>query len=228
MKEKIAQPSHAASAERTAQARASGARDAVRPLIIVSSRTGNTMAVAHAVHDALAPAGAVLLRADALPADLSGFNPVILGFWCDRGMAPEDMQRAAERLEGKRLGCFATLGGDPDTPRAQDWMRRTSAALAEAGRGNTLGALFLCRGRIDPALFEAMARMPMPHSDAGKRSEGEEAPGASDEAAAAQRRREADERSEARRQRWQAAETHPDRLDCLKAADVFRAFAEAV
>lgn len=130
-----------------------------RPLIIVSSRTGNTMTVAHAIHDAYAAAGAALVRVDALPESLEAFNPVLLGFWCDRGMAPEDMKAAAAKLVGKRLGCFATIGGDPGADRAKDWMARTSRALAEAGSSNTLEATFLSQGRIDPKLAEAMEKM---------------------------------------------------------------------
>lgn len=126
------------------------------PLVIASSRTGNTLLLAHAVAEALPGARLVRLGRDPLPDDLSAFNPVILGFWCDRGRAPEDIAEAAAKLSGKRLGCFATMGGDPEAPRAQDWMRRTSEALARAGEGNALEAVFLSRGRIDPALFDAM------------------------------------------------------------------------
>ena len=178
-----------------------------RPLIIVSSRTGNTMTVAHAIHDAYAAAGAALVRVDALPESLEAFNPVLLGFWCDRGMAPEDMKAAAAKLVGKRLGCFATIGGDPGADRAKDWMARTSRALAEAGSSNTLEATFLSQGRIDPKLAEAMEKMMRAKAGPAQTPE---------EAAKAEAER---EKREARRR---AAETHPDRLDCLAAVEAFR------
>ena len=79
-----------------------------KPLIIISSRTGNTMAVGHAVCDALP--GAVMVKPDAVPEDLTPYNPVLLGFWCDRGDAPEDMLAVAPRIHGKTIGCFATMG----------------------------------------------------------------------------------------------------------------------
>ncbi len=82
---------------------------AAKPLVVISSRTGNTMILGHAICDAMP--GAVLVKPEALPEDLSGFNPILLGFWCDRGMAPEDIQAAAKKLEGKTIGCFATMGG---------------------------------------------------------------------------------------------------------------------
>lgn len=161
-----------------------------QPLVVVSSKTGNTMTLAHALCDAFPDA--VLVRADALPEDLSGFEPVFLGFWCDRGMAPEDMTAAAKKVSGKRIGCFATLGGNPEDPKAQAWMRKTAESLVGLGGGNSLEALFLCRGRIDPAIFEQMTKM----------TGGEPSP-----------------EREARRQ---ASETHPDRLDLIGVAAAFR------
>ena len=74
-----------------------------RPLVIVSSVTGNTRILALALADA---AKAPLLTPEELPADLSDFNPVYLGFWNDRGMAPENMQAAAKKLMGKRIACL--------------------------------------------------------------------------------------------------------------------------
>lgn len=159
-------------------------------LIVVSSVTGNTMVLARALEDAFP--GTRLVRAGELPEDLNDFDPVFLGFWCDRGRAPEDMVRAAARLVGKRIACFATMGGDPTTPGAERWMRETSEALAASGTGNTLVGTFLSRGRIAPALFSKMSEMM-----GGK----------------------VDPEREARRR---ASETHPDRLDLLRAVEAFR------
>ena len=107
-----------------------------KPLIIISSRTGNTLAVGHAVCDALP--GAVMMRPSEVPDDLTPYNPVLLGFWCDRGDAPEEILRIAPRLRNKTIGCFATMGGNAETPEALDWMKRTSESLAAAGKNNTL------------------------------------------------------------------------------------------
>lgn len=131
---------------------------ATKPLVVVSSRTGNTRTVAYAVRDALP--GAELVAAEAMPESLSQYDPVILGFWCDCGRAPADMKRAAAKLAGKRVACFATLGGEPDTPRAKDWMMRTSSDLIGGDRGNVLAGTFLCRGCIDPKLSQSMPVTP--------------------------------------------------------------------
>ena len=164
--------------------------NAVRPLIVVSSRTGNTMILAHAICDALP--GAELVRATAVPEDLSKFNPVLLGFWCDRGHAPEDMMAAARRLSGKRIGCFATMGGNPEDESAKHWMKTTAEELVGLGENNELAETFLCRGRIDPEVFERMTAM-LGGSVSAER--------------------------EARRQ---ASETHPDRIDLARGAEIFR------
>ena len=128
-----------------------------RPLIIVSSKTGNTKILARGIADL---AGNIeLVDAKALPEELSAFNPVGLFFWCDRGMAPEDIRCAARRLSGKQIACFATMGGDPSAEKALAWMEKTSASLVEEGSNNILKGTFLSQGRIGPALFDRMTTM---------------------------------------------------------------------
>lgn len=164
-----------------------------KALVVVSSRTGNTRIVGHAVADAL---GADYIGAQTYlenPAAYADANPVILGFWNDRGMAPEDMQAVAKTLAEKRIGFFATMGGDPDSERAAAWMEKVTDGLLALGRDNVAVTSLLIRGRIDPALFERMTAM----------MGGEVTP-----------------EREARRK---AAETHPDRMDLLKAEEHFKA-----
>ncbi len=162
-------------------------------LIVASSKTGNTRLLARGICDALLDAGhdAQVVNAADMPDDLSAFDAVLFGYWCDRGREPEDILEAARKVQGKRIGCFATLGGDPESAWAAKWMKESSEKLAAAGGGNTLEAAFSCRGRIDPAVFDLMTKM-------------------TGGAAAPER--------EARRI---ASETHPDRQDVLRAADCF-------
>ena len=160
-------------------------------LIAVSSKTGNTRIIGRALADEIE--GAAYVEAAEAPADLSAYGDVALCFWCDRGMAPEDTQRLARRLSGRRIACFATMGGNPDDAKSREWMKKTSEALVASGENNTLAGMFLCRGRIDPALFERMTAM------AG----GTVSP----------------EREARRRER----ETHPDRMDVVRAVAACRA-----
>ena len=162
----------------------------MKPLIVVSSKTGNTRVIARALQDALGACGYV--NAADMPEDLADYNPIVLCFWCDRGMAPEDMAAAAAKIRARDIACFATLGGDPTSEQARAWMNKTSAQLVAAGEGNTLKTEFLCRGRIDPAVFEMMT------AKAG----GKVTP----------------ERERVRRQ----SEAHPDRLDTLAAIQAYK------
>lgn len=162
------------------------------PLLVVSSKTGNTRIIAHGVADDLPQAQ--FFSAQEAPEDLSGTGPVGLFFWCDRGMAPEDIQAVMKRLKDRRVACFCTMGGDPASEKAQDWMCRTSEALVALGENCTLAGTFLCQGRIDPKLFDAMTKM------AGGMVSPER---------------------EARRQ---AADKHPDRMDVLHALEAWHRF----
>ena len=127
------------------------------PIVIVSSKTGNTMIPAHAIADAYTTG--VLFTPETAPKDLTPFNPVLLGFWCDRGDAPENIKAVAARLSHKTIGFFATMGGNAADPKSQAWMEKTCESLLALGTGNNRGATFLCRGRIDPALFDMMTKM---------------------------------------------------------------------
>lgn len=159
----------------------------MRAFILVSSLTGNTRLLAVALGDAL---GLPVFDDDALQdVDLTYYDTAILGFWCDRGMAPEPMQKAAKQLTDKKVLCFATMGGDPTTDGSRQWMQTTSEALVGTDRGNELLMTALFRGRIDPALFDRMTA-----AMGGK----------------------VDPEREARRK---ASETHPDRQDVLALID---------
>ncbi len=145
--------------------------------------------LAHGICDALRDA--VLVDAANLPQNMEDFDPVLLGYWCDRGMAPEDMLEACKKIHNKRIGCFATLGGDPESDWARKWVKETSEKLVSSDSGNSLEATFVCRGRIDPVIFDLMTKM----------TGGVVTP-----------------EREARRKE---SETHPDRVDVLRAVEVF-------
>lgn len=159
-------------------------------LVAVSSLTGNTRILAHAIADSLPVA--VYCEASRIPEDLSPFSAAVLCFWCDRGMAPEEICQLATRLNGMPIMCVATMGGDAQSEKARTWMQETSKALVGMGSGNTLAGIFVCRGRIDPLLFEKMTEM------AG----GIVTP----------------ERERTRKE----SETHPDRIDVLEAVNATR------
>lgn len=131
------------------------------PLIVYHSLTDNTRLLAEKLQAAYP--GASLFTAQQVQGQISRLQQapiVFVGFWCDRGMMPESIQALVPHLKDKKLGVFATMGGDPQSDRAKQWFARQCDALVGEDRGNLLLAHFLCQGKIDPALIERMKKLP--------------------------------------------------------------------
>lgn len=130
-------------------------------LIIVSSITGNTWKVAQAL-TAQFPKTDLKRTADVLRCTemLDKYDRLIIGFWCDKGGLPPDLAQLLPYIRGKSLGVFATMGGNPESERAKDWFKRQYDTITGTDRDNRLAAIFLCRGKINPALIEQMKKMP--------------------------------------------------------------------
>lgn len=126
----------------------------MRALVVYSSRTGNTRMVAKAVHEAM-PEGALLASVEEAP-DPIGFDFVAVGFWVDKGVPDAKAREYMARLSGQTVGVFGTLGAYPDSDHAKECIAKTLEMLA----GNTVLATFLCQGKVDPKLVEAMSKMP--------------------------------------------------------------------
>lgn len=121
-------------------------------LVVYSSRTGNTRKVAEAALKAL-PGQAVLAPVEEAPA-LDGHKAIAVGFWVDRGRPDQKALRYMQDLKGCKVAAFGTLGAAPDSPHAQDVLRQTKDLLQD----NDLLGLFLCQGRVDPAVTKFMQR----------------------------------------------------------------------
>ena len=70
------------------------------PLIVYHTLTGNTRLLAEKLQEAYP--GASLLTAEQAQTQLPLLHEahvVFVGFWCDRGMSPEDMQKAARGVQ---------------------------------------------------------------------------------------------------------------------------------
>lgn len=124
----------------------------MKTLIVYSSRTGNTEQVARAIH-AVMPQPAAIHRVQDAP-DPSGYDFVALGFWVDRGAPDAEAQTYMRRIRGRAVGLFGTLGAWPDSPHAKDCLRQAEELVRE----NEILGSFLCQGRIDPRVIEAMQK----------------------------------------------------------------------
>lgn len=124
-------------------------------IVLYSSRTGNTKAVAEAIGSAL-PAGSPCLPVQEAPADLQDYGCVFVGFWVDRGSANAQAKELLQKLEHPNIALFATLGADPRSPHGADSLRN-AAALLPGGRQPVNS--FICQGKVDPQLIEQMKKM---------------------------------------------------------------------
>lgn len=126
-------------------------------VVVYSSRSGNTRALAEAAFLAL-PEEKSMYAVEQAP-DPERFDLVVLGFWV-RECAPDpEAARYLAKVGRRPLFLFATHVCAPDSECAQGAMRR---AIELAGQARVLGA-FSCRGQADPAaLVQALAKKPLP------------------------------------------------------------------
>jgi len=169
--------------------------DIMKTIVLYSSKTGNTKKVAEAIASALPQGTPCLDLTRPLPADLATYDCVFLGFWVDKGTADGSSRKVLPQLGNRHVALFATLGADPKSEHARQSLERAAALLP--GEKSPV-ATFICQGRVDPQLIEAMYKMFPASNIHGRNSESEA--------------------------RHKAASTHPDAGDLEHAA----AFARAV
>ncbi len=161
----------------------------MKSMVVVSSKTGNTRKVAQAIFEAL-PDPKQLFAVEEAP-DPGEYDFIALGFWVDKGTADAKARSYFERVQGKKVGIFGTLGAYPDSDHARESMDRARALL----KGNEILGDFLCQGRVDPKLVKMMAEKfkDDPHHSM----------------------------TPERKARLAEAEKHPDGADLVAAAEVF-------
>ncbi|WP_294554755.1 flavodoxin family protein [uncultured Mailhella sp.] len=129
----------------------------MKTLIVYSSLTGNTKKVAEAIAAVLP--GCDLLPVEEAPASVEGYDLVALGYWVDRGMPDGRTRTWLGGVKNARLAFFGTLGAWPDSDHAKECMKKGEELALVPERGNEVYGSWLCQGKIDPRVLEAMARM---------------------------------------------------------------------
>jgi hypothetical protein len=126
-------------------------------VVVYSSRSGNTRALAEAAFLAL-PEEKSLYAVEQAP-DPARFDLVVLGFWVRHGEPDPEALGYLARVGKRPLFLFATLVSAPDSACAR---RAMAMAAAQAPEAALLGT-FCCRGQADPAaLAEALTQKPLP------------------------------------------------------------------
>ncbi|MGN0955348.1 flavodoxin family protein [Dialister sp.] len=115
----------------------------MKSLVLWSSRTGNTKAVAQAVYDALP--GEKDMVEEGREKDISGYDLIFVGFWGFRRGADMAARRTLEKLHGQKVAVFGTAGTYPDSQAARDYLANAAALLPE---DSTCLGTFICQGRV--------------------------------------------------------------------------------
>lgn len=71
----------------------------------------------------------------------------------DKGCANKGAAQYMEKVKGKKIGLFGTLGAYPDSDHAKQSMEKAK----ELVKDNELLGEFMCQGKVDPALVKMMA-----------------------------------------------------------------------
>ncbi|ADU66739.1 flavodoxin family protein [Desulfurispirillum indicum] len=163
----------------------------MKALVAYSSRTGNTRMIADAIAPVL-PGDVETVSVECAPQTLD-HDFVAIGFWVDKGVPDEQAQEFMKRLRGTVVGLFGTLGAWPDSDHARECMESAVRMMEE--NDNRVICRFMCQGKVDPKVVEAMARYaPERHPMTPER-----------------------------KARLEEAAKHPDETDTMNAAKVFSA-----
>lgn len=127
-------------------------------LLTYSSRTGNTKKVADAIYEVM-PKETVYKSIDE-EISLDGFDIVILGFWVDKGLPDKKALNFIEKIQGKKVAIFATLGAYPDSDHAKNTLIKARELLEPE---NKVIGDFICQGAIDPKLIKKFEDFPKDH-----------------------------------------------------------------
>lgn len=116
----------------------------MKSLVLWSSRTGNTKAVAEAIYEAL-PGEKEIMEEGRQGKDLSSYDLIFVGFWGYRRGADPVAQQTLSSLENQKVAIFATAGTYPDSEPAKMYLDNAAKLLPES---STCVGTFICQGRV--------------------------------------------------------------------------------
>ncbi len=122
-------------------------------LITYSSLTGNTKAVAEAIHEVVE--NAILMDMKDMP-DYTLFDTIICGYWVDRGAPNKQAIDFISQIKNKNIIFFGTLGAWPDSEHAKDSMKKGEELANQEEKQNNICGSWLCQGKVDPKITEMM------------------------------------------------------------------------
>lgn len=160
--------------------------------VIYSSLSGRTEILAKAIAAGVSEKYPCTLHnlkegAPALDGDV-----VLLGYWVDKGGPNKEMKEFMEKLSGKAVGVFATLGAYADSAHAA---HSIASGINLVKDKNTVIGSYICNGALSKEIIEMFRKN-------GK--EGTHSASVENEI------------------RWKILENHPTKAECDLAAERFR------
>lgn len=127
----------------------------MKSAVIYSTLTGNTKQIGEAIFAAL-PGEKEIFAVEEAPVDTAAYDLVFVGYWVDKGTADPKAKAYLEQLEHQKVALFATLGAYPDSDHGKKSLENGATLLKES---NEVVGTFICQGKVDPKLVEAMSKM---------------------------------------------------------------------
>lgn len=127
----------------------------MKPIVLYSSKTGNTKQVAEAIANAYTTKVYDIAELDL--AVIEEAEQLIVGGWVDKGHADDKTLAMLSKIHNKQVGVFLTLGAYPDSEHAEHALEGFAKQVSD--QGNTVVARFICQGKIDPKITAAFMKM---------------------------------------------------------------------
>lgn len=125
-----------------------------KAIVFYASKTGNTEKLAKAILKGL-PSDTQMIRPDNKTNEIpQNVEVIFLGFWVDKGQMNKESQDFLNLIKNKKLVLFGTLGGAPQSDRAQALL--DSIKKQANSYGNEVLGTYLTRGAIDPKIVAMM------------------------------------------------------------------------
>lgn len=122
-------------------------------VVAVSSRTGNTKALAERIREVLPKETCLYFGVPGEEAVRASEQAelVFVGFWTDKGNADEETLKFAAQLEQKKVFLFGTAGFGLSSDYFDRILERVKASLPESC---TVAGSFMCQGKMMAAVKE--------------------------------------------------------------------------
>ena len=127
----------------------------MKGIIIYSSKTGNTKAMAEYLYENLKKDYDMTIRNYEEKYDLDDYDFVLLGSWINIGTLEKNILGLIEKVNTK-IGLFATIGADPNSEHGIEALENLNKLI---GSKDSLGS-YICRGVVAKSLIDRLDLIP--------------------------------------------------------------------